>query len=136
MGRGLFEGWHIVVLIVVIVLLFGWKRMPDAARSLGRSMRIFKSEVGEMKNDGKQTRPSAAAEDVVPGDVVPPQTAQPTAPAPPAAQPAAQPAAPTVAQPQATAPQPAPVYQQAPARNGQSAEDATAEQQRHENPAL
>jgi sec-independent protein translocase protein TatC len=37
--RGLFEGWHIVVLIVVVVLVFGWKRLPDAARSLGRSMR-------------------------------------------------------------------------------------------------
>ena len=43
--RGLFEGWHLVVLIVLVVVIFGWKRLPDAARSLGRSMRIFKSEV-------------------------------------------------------------------------------------------
>ncbi|HEU4999994.1 MAG TPA: Sec-independent protein translocase subunit TatA [Lapillicoccus sp.] len=136
MWRDLLQPSHLIIVAVLLVILFGWKKLPDAARSVGRSMRIFKSEVGEMKNDGKQTRPSAAAEDVVPGDVVPPQTAQPTAPAPPAAQPAAQPAAPTVAQPQAAAPQPTPVYQQTPARNGQSAEDATAEQQRHENPAL
>ena len=49
--RGLFAGWHLVVLIVLVVVIFGWKRLPDAARSLGRSMRIFKSEVDEMKTD-------------------------------------------------------------------------------------
>lgn len=43
----------LVVLIVLIVVVFGAKRLPDAARSLGRSMRIFKSEVKEMKDDGK-----------------------------------------------------------------------------------
>ncbi|UIJ33979.1 twin-arginine translocase TatA/TatE family subunit [Allobranchiibius sp. GilTou73] len=32
--RNLFDGWHIVVLAVVILLLFGWKKMPDMARSL------------------------------------------------------------------------------------------------------
>ena len=37
-------------------------------------MRIFKSEVNEMKNDGKEGRPSPAADDVVPGDVVPPRS--------------------------------------------------------------
>ena len=55
---------------MVVVLLFGWKRMPDAARSLGRSMRIFKSEVGEMKNDGKPRPPSAASSDTVRGETV------------------------------------------------------------------
>ena len=43
----LFEGWHLVVLALVVVALFGYKRLPDAARSLGRSMRIFKSEIDE-----------------------------------------------------------------------------------------
>lgn len=105
MGRGLFEGWHIVILIVVIVLLFGWKRMPDAARSLGRSMRIFKSEVGEMKNDGKPRPPSAASSDTVRGETVQQPPAAPTTPptTPPAspvndttsAPPAPHPAAPT-----------------------------------------
>ena len=72
--RGLFEGWHIVVLIVLVVVIFGWKRLPDAARSLGRSMRIFKSEVEEMKHDPK---PSAASRDTVNGETVnhPPPTA-------------------------------------------------------------
>jgi sec-independent protein translocase protein TatA len=51
--------WHWAILAVVIILLFGAKRLPDAARSLGKSMRIFKSEVKEMQNDGK-TEPSTA----------------------------------------------------------------------------
>jgi sec-independent protein translocase protein TatA len=41
---GLDRPWHIVILAVVLVLLFGAKRLPDAARSLGRSMRILKAE--------------------------------------------------------------------------------------------
>ncbi len=55
--RGLFEGWHLVVLAVVIVLLFGAKRLPDAARGLGRSLRIFKSEVKEMQEDDRRRTP-------------------------------------------------------------------------------
>ncbi|WKD61179.1 twin arginine translocase protein A [Corynebacterium ciconiae DSM 44920] len=43
--------WEIALVVLVIILLFGAKRLPDAARSLGRSMRIFKSEVKEMSND-------------------------------------------------------------------------------------
>lgn len=40
-----------IILAVLIVLLFGAKKLPEAARSLGRSMRIFKSEVKEMSRD-------------------------------------------------------------------------------------
>jgi sec-independent protein translocase protein TatA len=75
----IFEGWHLIVLVALVVVLFGWKRMPDAARSLGRSMRIFKSEVEEMKNEGK-SRPSAASSDTVKGETVPPATGDPTQP--------------------------------------------------------
>lgn len=53
--KGIFEGWHIIILIVLLVVLFGFKRLPDAARSLGRSMRVFKSEVDELKKDGQST---------------------------------------------------------------------------------
>jgi len=53
------EPWHLIVLVVVIAVLFGSKRLPDAARGLGRSMRIFKSEIKEMRDDDK--RPSSAA---------------------------------------------------------------------------
>jgi sec-independent protein translocase protein TatA len=43
--------WHILVLIIVAVVLFGSKRLPDSARSLGRSLRIFKSEMKELNRD-------------------------------------------------------------------------------------
>jgi len=68
---------HILILILVVLILFGWKKLPDVARSLGRSMRIFKSEVEEMKNDGKST-PSTASSDTVKGETVRP-TADPIA---------------------------------------------------------
>ena len=42
---------EIVILLIVVLVLFGSKRLPDSARSLGRSMRIFKSEMKEMKAD-------------------------------------------------------------------------------------
>ena len=42
---------EIVILLIVVLVLFGAKRLPDSARSLGRSMRIFQSEMKEMKAD-------------------------------------------------------------------------------------
>ena len=57
----LFEGWHLVILLVVVLLLFGGKRLPDAARGLGRSLRIFKSEVKEMQEENKPKTPPSAA---------------------------------------------------------------------------
>ena len=40
--------WHWLIIIAAFILLFGAKRLPDAARSVGRSLRILKSEVGAM----------------------------------------------------------------------------------------
>lgn len=53
------QPWHWVIVIVVFVLLFGAKKLPDAARSLGKSMRIFKSEIKEMQAEGKAENSSA-----------------------------------------------------------------------------
>jgi sec-independent protein translocase protein TatA len=59
-GR-LFDGpWPIVIIIVVALLLFAAPKLPAMARSLGQSMRIIKSEVKEMKNDGKTETPADA----------------------------------------------------------------------------
>jgi sec-independent protein translocase protein TatA len=56
-GR-LFDGpWPIVIIIIVALLLFAAPKLPAMARSLGQSMRIIKSEVKEMKNDGKPENP-------------------------------------------------------------------------------
>lgn len=56
--------WHLLVLAVVFLILFGSKRLPDSARSLGRSLRIFKSEVQEMnKDDSKEEKKSDPSSD-------------------------------------------------------------------------
>jgi sec-independent protein translocase protein TatA len=50
MGR--IQLWHVIVVVIVFLLLFGAKRLPDLARSLGRSMRIIKAETrGLMEDD-------------------------------------------------------------------------------------
>ena len=54
----------------MVVLLFGSKRLPDAARSLGKSMRIFKSEVKELQADSKAETPVTPAQ---PGFAAPAQ---------------------------------------------------------------
>ena len=61
---------ELIVIAVVIIALFGWKRLPDMARSLGRSARVFKSEVDEMKKDGKPA--TDASQTTVQSDVVSP----------------------------------------------------------------
>ncbi|GGO45319.1 sec-independent protein translocase protein TatA [Streptomyces sp. WMMB 714] len=43
---------EIVLIVLVILLLFGAKKLPDMARSLGKSARILKSEAKQMKKDG------------------------------------------------------------------------------------
>ena len=48
------RGQELIVILIVIAVLFGAKRLPDSARSLGRSLRIFKSEMKEMKDDDKK----------------------------------------------------------------------------------
>jgi sec-independent protein translocase protein TatA len=50
---GVLKPWHIAVLVGVLILLFGAKKLPDAARSLGRSMRILKAETKGLTEDGK-----------------------------------------------------------------------------------
>lgn len=54
--------WHIVVLVVALILLFGWKRLPDMARSVGQSMRVFKTEVDEMGRDKERRRDGEVVE--------------------------------------------------------------------------
>jgi sec-independent protein translocase protein TatA len=42
---------ELILIILAILLLFGYKKLPDASRSLGRSLRIFKGEMKGMKDD-------------------------------------------------------------------------------------
>jgi len=45
MGLGEFGPWHIAIVALVFVLLFGARKLPDAARGIGQSLRIFKAEM-------------------------------------------------------------------------------------------
>ena len=48
------EPTHILLLVLVLVILFGAKRVPDSAKSVAKSLRIFKSEMKEGKEDNKK----------------------------------------------------------------------------------
>ena len=71
--------WHVIVLLVVVLLLFGAKRLPDLAKSVGESLKIFKAEIKDLTEDDKPATPT-----------MPPATTPP-APAPDKAPPAALP---------------------------------------------
>ncbi|AEE46083.1 Sec-independent protein translocase subunit TatA [Cellulomonas fimi] len=45
------SAWHIIVLVVVVLLLFGANRLPGLAKSVGQSLKIFKSEVKDLRDD-------------------------------------------------------------------------------------
>lgn len=102
MFRGALEPWHLLILVLIVVILFGWKKLPDAARSLGRSARILKSELGDDDNKSAasgqtvpgQTQPqpgSAPGEAPVPGAGYPQQGQQATPQQPQPGQPGYQP---------------------------------------------
>ncbi|MFE3885888.1 Sec-independent protein translocase subunit TatA [Streptomyces lydicus] len=57
MLRNALEPWHLILIIAVLVLLFGSKKLPDMARGLGRSMRILKAEVKTLKADEPDVTP-------------------------------------------------------------------------------
>ncbi len=65
---------EIILIILAILLLFGYKKLPEASRSLGRSLRIFKGEMKGMKDDDVRTK-DAAKTTPVRGEVLPPATA-------------------------------------------------------------
>src|SRR5947209_14872122 len=54
MLRNGLEPWHLIIVLVVVFLLFGAKRLPDTARALGKSLRILKSETKALKEDFKE----------------------------------------------------------------------------------
>lgn len=75
--------WHWIVVLLIFALLFGSRKLPDAARGLGRSLRIFKAEMTAAK-DGFQAeaapaQPAAAADAPAAGTAAPVQDAIPPA---------------------------------------------------------
>jgi sec-independent protein translocase protein TatA len=85
MGLGELSPWHLLILAAVVLVLFGAKRLPDSARSLGRAMRIFKSETrglhgDEQADDGQPAQGQPAQSQAAQPQAAPPQ--QLPAPAP------------------------------------------------------
>lgn len=122
MGRLFDSPLTLVLILVVILLLFGAPKLPGMARSLGQSMRIFKSEVKEMKRDddpnvtvngqpvadGQPVAGTTAAQPAAPQPAAPQQAAPQQAAAQPSAQPTVQPSVqqPAAEQPTVITPQP------------------------------
>ena len=102
MGALLDKPSLLFILILVVILLFGYKRLPDAARGIGRSLRVFKAETDGLRSDsstvqGETATPVAPPAPIAPAAPVPaaaPVQATPVAPAAPVApaQPVAAPA--------------------------------------------
>lgn len=65
--------WHILIIVLVIVILFGAKRLPDVASSVGKSLKIFKKEVSELREDTDIYSPGGST----PGSVPPPTSSTP-----------------------------------------------------------
>ncbi|MFF0574910.1 Sec-independent protein translocase subunit TatA [Streptosporangium saharense] len=47
---------EILIIVLVLVVLFGSKKLPDMARSIGRSLRVFKAETGKLREDDDEPR--------------------------------------------------------------------------------
>ncbi|MFJ9441867.1 Sec-independent protein translocase subunit TatA [Kitasatospora sp. NPDC101235] len=60
MLRNGLEPWHILVVLAVVILLFGSKKLPEMARGLGKSMRILKAETKAMREEDTPADATAA----------------------------------------------------------------------------
>ncbi len=89
---GELQPWHIIIVLLAFVLLFGSKKLPDTARSLGRSLRMFKSEMNQMREENTSER---AKSEPAGGSAAPPSAGTPQVsadrPATSAAEPAREP---------------------------------------------
>lgn len=62
MGIGGLGMWEIILIFLVVLLLFGAKRLPEIGSSLGRGIREFKSSVREIEGELKTSEDGASAE--------------------------------------------------------------------------
>ncbi|MCW2783668.1 MAG: twin-arginine translocase TatA/TatE family subunit [Marmoricola sp.] len=82
MLRNGLEPWHIIVLLVVVLLVFGGKKLPELARGSGRALRIFKAETKGLMTDDEDDDAGKTADTGTAARVIdaPGVTAQPPAP--------------------------------------------------------
>lgn len=83
---GALSWWHWMIIIAAFVILFGYKRLPDAARGVGRSLRILKSEVAAMHEDDEKVKKPAETDATAavptPSPQIAPSPVLPVVPAP------------------------------------------------------
>lgn len=98
MLMGLDNPLHIAFLVVILLLVFGARRLPEIGRSLGSGMREFKSsvtgdrsEIGQHNNESQQTLPAGTSQQQ-PTQAQAPQAHQSAPPTQPPAEPVAVPA--------------------------------------------
>jgi sec-independent protein translocase protein TatA len=70
------QGAEWLIILLVILLLFGAKRLPDAARGLGRSLRILKAETKGLHDDGDGSVAPAPAREQLPPAAAPAPTTE------------------------------------------------------------
>jgi len=83
---GALSWWHWMIIIAAFVIIFGYKRLPDAARGVGRSLRILKSEVAAMHEDDEKAKTPAETDATAamptPAQQIAPSPVLPVVPAP------------------------------------------------------
>lgn len=63
MLRNALEPWHLLIVVLVIIVVFGSKKLPDSARALGKSLRILRSETRAMKEEDAPSSALSGGED-------------------------------------------------------------------------
>jgi sec-independent protein translocase protein TatA len=71
------HGWELILVLLVVVMVFGYKRLPDSARAVGRSMRILKAETKGLRDDDTPATTTTTTAHVV-EPVLPPTPVQPS----------------------------------------------------------
>lgn len=54
-----FQVWHMIVLLVLVLVVFGSSRLPDIAKSVGQSMKVFKKEIKDLREDDEDKQSPA-----------------------------------------------------------------------------
>jgi sec-independent protein translocase protein TatA len=62
MLKGL-EGWHIIVIVLVVLVIWGAPKLPGFAKSLGQSMRIFRKEMKQMSDERAEDKKPSVEKD-------------------------------------------------------------------------
>ena len=63
------EGWHLIVIAVVVLVIWGGPKLPGVAKNLGESMRVFRKEMRTMNDEkaaDKKARSSSDSTEVKP----------------------------------------------------------------------